>query len=113
MGKVGRFITDPKAGAYCQVTLDSGEKLVVNHDKGGFKGGTLAVETTTGWGGGSRIFSFNLDSPEGKAALARLTRGATEGSADATPLGAFANYIKECRSVEDVNTHCAALTTFA
>ena len=39
MGKVGRFITDPKAGAYCQVTLDSGDKLVVNHAKGGFKGG--------------------------------------------------------------------------
>ena len=31
MGKVGRFITDPKAGAYCQVTLDTGDKLVVNH----------------------------------------------------------------------------------
>jgi len=36
MGKVGRFITDPKAGAYCQVTLDSGDKLIVNHAKGGF-----------------------------------------------------------------------------
>ena len=39
MGKVGRFVIDPKAGAYCQVVLDSGEKILVNHDKGGFKGG--------------------------------------------------------------------------
>jgi hypothetical protein len=39
MAKVGRFVTDPKAGAYCQITLDSGEKIIVNHDKSGCKGG--------------------------------------------------------------------------
>jgi len=39
MGKVGRFVSDPKAGAYCQIVLDGGEKILVNHDKGGFKGG--------------------------------------------------------------------------
>jgi hypothetical protein len=37
MGKVGRFITDPKARAYCQIVLDSGEKIILNHDKGGFR----------------------------------------------------------------------------
>jgi hypothetical protein len=31
MPKVGRFVTDPRAGAYCQITLDSGEKVIVNH----------------------------------------------------------------------------------
>ena len=67
MAKVGRFITDPKAGAYCQITLDSGEKIIVNHDKGGFKGGNLTIETTKWWGGGQRVFACNLDSPEGKA----------------------------------------------
>lgn len=36
MGKVGRFVTDPRAGAYCQIVLDSGERIIVNHDKGGF-----------------------------------------------------------------------------
>jgi hypothetical protein len=46
MAKVGRFVSDPKAGAYCQVTLDSGEKIVVNHDKGGFKGGRVAIEVS-------------------------------------------------------------------
>ena len=46
MPKVGRFVTDPRAGAYCQITLDSGEKVIVNHDKGGFKGGLLTIEAT-------------------------------------------------------------------
>jgi hypothetical protein len=26
MGKVGRFVIDPKAGAYCQIVLDGGER---------------------------------------------------------------------------------------
>ncbi len=39
MPKVGRFVTDPRAGAYCQITLGSGEKVIVNHEKGGFKRG--------------------------------------------------------------------------
>ena len=39
MAKVGRFVTDPKAGVYCQITLDSGEKIIVNHDKGGSREG--------------------------------------------------------------------------
>ena len=63
MGKVGRFITDPKAGAYCQVTLDSGDKLIVNHAKGGFKGGPLTIETTKWWGGGQRIVEHRPRQP--------------------------------------------------
>jgi hypothetical protein len=47
MGKVGRFVVDPKAGAYCDVTLDNGEKLIVNHEKGGFKGGVLTVDASS------------------------------------------------------------------
>jgi hypothetical protein len=109
MAKVGRFITDPKAGAYCQITLDSGEKIIVNHDKGGFKGGNLTIETTKWWGGGQRVFACNLDSPEGKAALARLTRGAGEGSVQATPLGAFVEHVKDCKSVEEIKARCTAL----
>jgi hypothetical protein len=109
MTKVGRFITDPKAGSYCQITLDSGEKVIVNHDKGGFKGGNLTVETTKWWGGGTQVFACNLDSPEGKAVLARLTRGAPEGSVLATPLGAFVEWVKDCKSVEDIKARGAAL----
>ena len=109
MGKVGRFITDPKAGAYCQVTLDSGDKLIVNHAKGGFKGGPLTIETTKWWGGGQRIVSIDLDSGPGKAALATLTAGRAAESTLATPLGAFAEYVKDCRDVDDVKARCEAL----
>jgi hypothetical protein len=43
MGKVGPFVTDPRAGAYCQVTLDSGEKIVVSHDRGEFATGSVTI----------------------------------------------------------------------
>lgn len=110
MAKVGRFITDPKAGAYCQITLDSGEKLLVNHDKGGFKGGRVTIDVTKFFGFGSeRIFTCDLDSAAGKATLTQLARGAAEGSVDATPLGAFVGLVKECPSVADVQQRCAAL----
>jgi hypothetical protein len=110
MGKVGRFVTDPKAGAYCQIVLDSGEKIIVNHDKGGFKGGWLTIEASKFLGFSSdRIFACPLDSPEGRAVFTELTRDAREGSAEATPLGAFVQYVKDCRSVADVKTRCATL----
>jgi len=46
MPKIGPFVTDPNAGAYCQIRLDSGEKIIVNHKKGGFKGGRLTIEAS-------------------------------------------------------------------
>ena len=108
MAKVGRFVTDPKAGAYCQITLDSGEKIVVNHDKGGFKGGRLTIEQSKLMGLSSeRIFACDLDSPEGAAALGRLTAHAQ--GAEATPLGAFVECVRHCASVAEVKTRCATL----
>jgi hypothetical protein len=110
MGKVGRFVTDPKAGAYCDVTLDNGDTLVVNHERGGFKGGFLSLEKKKWMGLSSeRLFMCDLDSPPGKAALARLTEGAAPGSARATPLGAFAEYVKDCKSAADARARCTAL----
>ena len=110
MGKVGRFVTDPRAGAYCQITLDSGEKILVNHDKGGFKGGTLTI-TQTKWMGlaGDTVFTCDLDGSKGKAAIARLTKGVDQQSALATPLGAFVEHIKDCRDVAGVKSRCASL----
>jgi hypothetical protein len=108
MAKVGRFVTDPRAGAYCQITLDSGEKIVVNHDKGGFKGGRLTIESSRLMGLRSeRVFGCDLDSPEGAAALRRLTANAQ--GVEATPLGAFVGYVKGCGSVAEVKARCAAL----
>ena len=110
MAKVGRFVTDPKAGALCHISFDGGEKIVVNHDKGGFKGGHLRIEQTKWMGFGSdRVFECDLDSPAGKAAMARLTKGVAADSALATPLGAFVEYVKSCASIADVKTKCATL----
>lgn len=111
MAKVGRFVVDPKAGAYCQLTLDSGEKILVSHDKGGFKGGSVTI-TQVKWLGlasGPTLHRCDLDTPDGQAALARLARGAAEGSARATPLGAFVDHVKECRSAAEVPARCAAI----
>ena len=112
MAKVGRFVTDPRAGAYCQITLDSGEKIVVNHEKGGFKGGRLTIEVVKFLGLSSdRVFTCNLDGEEGRAILTLLTRNARPDGVEATPLGAFVEYVRNCGSVADVRTRCAALGT--
>ena len=110
MAKVGTFVIDPRAGAYCQVTLDSGEKVVLNHDKGGFKGGRMTIDLVKFMGFGSqRIFECDLDSPAGQAALAELTRDAAPGSTQATPLGAFVEYVRHCASAVDVRARCGEL----
>lgn len=115
MAKVGMFVTDPKAGAYCQITLDSGQKIIINHPGGGFKGGPLTIEEVKWWGFGSgeMLYQCDLDSAGGKAALSRLTKRAAPGSADATPLGAFVNHVKTCPSLAEVKARCATLTALA
>jgi hypothetical protein len=110
MGRVGQWVTDPKAGAYCTISLDSGDKIILNHDKGGFKGGWLSVDRLKFFGFSSeRVFACNLDAPDGQAAMAFLTREATPKSIDATPLGAFVNYLKTCQSVDEVKARCRSL----
>jgi hypothetical protein len=110
MSKVGRFVVDPKAGAYCQIVLDNGQKIVVNHDKGGFKGGSVTIEVLKFMGLSSdRIFTCALDSPEGQAALTELTREAKQGTTEATPLGAFVHFVKDCGSAAEIKERCTAL----
>lgn len=112
MGKVGRFVSDPKAGAYCQIVLDGGEKILVNHDKGGFKGGRLTISQVKWLGlGGETVFQCDLDSAAGKAAMAGLTRGVDPGSASATPLGAFVEHVRDCKDIAAVKSKCAGLMT--
>ena len=111
MSKVGTFVNDPKAGGYCKIALDSGEKIMVNHDQGGFKGGRLVIIETKwlGLADGETLYTCDLDSPAGKAVMARLTRDAEPGSADATPLGAFVNHVKDCKSMAEIKAKCAQL----
>jgi len=110
MPKVGRFVTDPRVGAYCQITLDGGEKIIVNHEKGGFKGGLMTIEVSRLLGFRSeRVFACHLESPQGVAALARLTRDAEPGSLQATPLAAFVEYVKDAGTLDELRRRCAAL----
>jgi len=110
MARVGRIVTDSKAGAYCQITLDSGEKIMVNHAGSGFKDGRVTIEVLKFMRfAADRIFTYDLDSPEGRAALIHLTRDARQGSVEATALGAFVAHVKSCTSVAEVKTSCAAL----
>jgi hypothetical protein len=110
MARVGHFFTDPKRGAYCQVTLDSGEKIIVRHAPGGFTGGLLTIET---WRWlrlrSDRIFTCDLDGERGRIALARLTHDAIPGSTAALPLRALVAYVKDGGSVAGVKIRCAAL----
>lgn len=109
MAKVGRFVTDPRAGSYCYVTLDTGEKLLVSHEKSGQKG-RLTVALVKLWGLNSEfLFAASLDSPVGQDIVARLTASATAGSADATPLGALVRYLKDADSLASARARCAAL----
>jgi hypothetical protein len=110
MPKVGRFVTDPRAGAYCQVTLDSGEKIIVNHDKGGFGGGMLTIEVSKFMGFASdRLFACDLDSSHGKSVLEWLTRGAEPGTIAATPLGAAVAIVKDAGTLPDLKERCQTL----
>jgi len=112
MPKVGRFVTDPRAGAYCQITLDGGEKVVVNHEKGGFKGGLLTIEVSKFMGFRSdRICAYDLDSPEGQRVLAWLTRGAEIGSVASTPLGAAVEFVRDAGTLAELRRRCAALAS--
>jgi hypothetical protein len=110
MPKVGRFGTDLSAGAYCQIPLGTGERVIVNHEKGGFKGGLRSIEATKFMSFVSdRIFACNLDSPKGQSVLAWLTVGAEPGSLAATPRGAAVEFVKDAGTLAELKTRCAAL----
>lgn len=110
MSKVGHFVTDPNAGVYCHITLDGGDKILVSHDKPSMESGHLAVEQSKWLGLSSeRICTVDLDSEAGRAAMRGLTAGAAPGSAWSTPLGALAEYIKDCRNVDELRQRCSTL----
>ena len=105
MAKVGRFVTDPRAGSYCQITLDDGQKIIVNHEKS-----RLTIERSKMFGLSSdRLFECDLGSPAAQRALTELTRDAPPQSADATPLGAFVRHVKDCATAAEVQARCSAL----
>lgn len=113
MTKVGRFVTDPKSGSHCQITLDSGDRILVSHDKGGFGGGSVTIQEVRWWGfaSGETLFECDLESALGRRIWARLVQGAPKGSARATPLGAFVEYVKGSRSLRGAKAKCGDLVS--
>jgi hypothetical protein len=110
MSRVEQWVTDPKANVYCSLTLDSGEIIIVNHEKDGVKGGWLRIEYPQLFRFSSdRIFACDLDTDDGKAVLRFLTRATGANTLDATPLGALVRYLQSCHSVDEVKARCACL----
>ena len=81
MAKVGQVVTIP-TGWYCNITLDSGEKIIVNHEsgaRGASAGARLTVDRLKLLGFSSEtVVQIALDTAEGKAALAKLTKAGTD-----------------------------------
>ena len=104
MAKVGQIVTTP-TGSYCRITLDSGEKIIVNHEPGGrgtSTGARLTVERLKLMGFSSEtVVSIDLDAAEGKAALAALRKEGTPGT-PVSPLSSFVAYAQGCPSVAEV-----------
>ena len=49
MGRVGLFVADPTAGTHCAIKLDSGDKILVSHDRGGVAGGSVTIQEVCLW----------------------------------------------------------------
>ena len=108
MTKVGRLVTD-HAGMFCQIKLDSRERILVGHVGRGFNDGSITIEVLKFLRfTADNIFSCDLESPRGKAVLACITGDAPRGSLEATALGAFVTQLRTCKSVADVKARCAA-----
>jgi len=105
MAKVKRW-----ASGHCTLVLDSGEKIVVKHEKGDQRMGWLTIDHSKFLGfNRERVFVCNVHSPEGQAALNFLTRNAEPDSVEATPLGAFVKYLETSRSIGEIKARCAAV----
>jgi hypothetical protein len=103
-------VNDPRGGGSCELDLDGGQRIKVSHQMMASRAGWLTIDAMKFMGLSSdRLFVVNLDSPEGKAAMARLTRDVPSESILSTPLGAFVGWIKDCWSVEEVQAKCRAL----
>ena len=87
MAKLGRFVTD-RNGAFCQITLDSREKILVGHEGHGFNGSVTIEVLKFMRFSSDRIFACDLREPGGQGSAdpldprrpARKRRGDRTGS---------------------------------
>jgi hypothetical protein len=109
MSKVGRSAPHPGDVTYCRVRLDSGEKVLVSHEKSGDQNGRLAVEIPRWLGLNSeRVCVLDLDTVEGRASMLRVLAVVPQ-STHATPLESLVEYVQEARDTDDVRWRCRAL----
>jgi hypothetical protein len=111
MAKVGQVVAIP-TGSYCNITLDSGEKIIVNHEPGGpgvSAGARLTVDRLRMMGFSSQtVVTVDLESAEGKAAFAQLAKDGPPGAVG-SPLRAFVAYIQKCATVDELVARCRQL----
>ena len=104
MNRVGPFVTD-RTGAYCEIRLASGENIIVGHEKEDFGAGRLTIVHSRLFGlVAETIFSCDLASADGKAAIDYITRNMPSRPA---PLLALVEHVKDCVSVADVRRACS------
>jgi hypothetical protein len=109
MSKIGRSARGPGDVTYCRVRLDSGEKILVSHEKSGLQNGRLAVEIPRWLGlNAERVCVLDLDTVEGRASMLRVLAVVPPRS-DCTPLESLVEYVQEARDVDDVRWRCRAL----
>jgi hypothetical protein len=99
-------------GSYGYIRLDSGERILVCHEKAGTVRNSVTIQELRWWGfaSGDTLIRSDLQDAEGQRILARLAEGAPPGSARGTPLGAFVEHVKDARSVAEARAKCAALS---
>jgi hypothetical protein len=110
MRKVGPVV-NLRTGSYCDMTLDSGERIVVSHEPGrrGLVHGRLAVERLKLMGFSSEpVVRIALDTLEGQAILAKLRVPEVPGTLAGT-LRRFVEYLQGCRSVAEIAARCRQL----
>ena len=111
MAKIGSFMTVP-TGAYCYLTLDSGERVLVTHQHGdaGGAGACLTVDRLKLLGFSSeRVFRLDLNSTGGDAAVATLSAASPSGSS----LRCLVTYLGDCRSLDELLERCRQLMPMA
>ena len=111
MARVGQIVAIP-TGSYCNITLDSGEKIIVNHQLGGrgaSAGARLTIDRLKLMGFSSEaVVQIDLETAAGKAALAELTKEGALGQAG-SPLRGLVAHVQGCASVAEVVARCQQL----
>lgn len=107
--RIGHIVTIP-TGSYCEITLDSNERILITHEEANaVRGARLTVELLRYFGFSTKVvFQVYLDTAEGGAMLARLGADTSPGALGSL-LRRLVESVKDCRRAADVVTRCQRL----